>query len=55
MNELEVKEAEFERMFQLLRKYGVLRDNMLGGDWFVIYTEQGPMDITLNRLKGISK
>jgi hypothetical protein len=44
--------AERQRMLQLLKQLGVLRDSMLGDDWQVIYTEKGAMDITRDRLEG---
>ena len=41
---------ERERIIELLRNLKVIRDSMLGDNWKVIYTEQGAMDITLDRL-----
>ncbi len=28
----------------------VLRESMFGGDWYVIYTEDGPKDVSLAEL-----
>jgi hypothetical protein len=28
----------------------VLRESMFGGDWYVIYTEAGPIDVSLASL-----
>jgi len=47
--------AERERMYKLLKELGVLRDSMLGDDWKVIYSENGPLDIHLDRLDGTIK
>ena len=47
-----VKRQECERIIALLTKYGVIRHSILGDDWLVIYTEQGAMDITRDRLEG---
>jgi len=44
--------AERNRLMKLLKQYGVIRDSILGDDWQVIYTEQGAMDITKDRLEG---
>ena len=44
--------AERNRLIKLLTKYGVIRHSILGDDWLVIYTEQGAMDITRDRLEG---
>jgi superoxide dismutase len=43
---------EFNRLITQLKELGVLRHSMLGDGWLVIYSEQGPMDITLERLRG---
>lgn len=43
---------EQQRIMQLLKQLGVIRDSMLGDKWKVIYTEKGAMDITLDRLEG---
>jgi hypothetical protein len=43
---------ERARLIKLLKQYGVLRDSMLGPDWYVIATERGSMDITRDRLEG---
>lgn len=42
--------TEFDRLIKELIARRVLRKSMLGGGFFVIYTEDGPMDITLKRL-----
>ena len=44
-------EEERKRFIAYLTELGVIRDSMLGPNWRVIYTEQGAMDITLNRLE----
>jgi hypothetical protein len=44
--------VERQRLIKLLTKYGVMRASMLGDDWLVIYTENGAMDITRDRLEG---
>lgn len=44
--------AERARLMKLLKQYGVIRDSILGDNWQVIYTEQGAMDITRDRLEG---
>jgi hypothetical protein len=44
--------AEFKRLTDYLKSLGVLRNSMLGDEWLVIYSEQGPIDITIDRLKG---
>jgi len=44
--------VERHRLIKLLTKYGVMRASMLGDDWLVIYTENGAMDITRDRLEG---
>jgi hypothetical protein len=36
---------ERRRIFDLLFKLGVIRDNMVGHEWLVIYTQDGPLDI----------
>jgi len=41
---------EFDRLVKVLIARRVLRKSMLGGGFYVIYTEDGPMDITLKRL-----
>ena len=41
---------EFDRLIKELIARRVLRKSMLGGGFYVIYTEDGPMDITLKRL-----
>jgi hypothetical protein len=41
---------ERERMIALLMKLGVLRESMFGEAWYVIYTEDGPKDITMKSL-----
>jgi hypothetical protein len=41
---------EFDRMIKELMDRGVLRRSILGGEFYVIYAEHGPMDITLKRL-----
>ena len=46
--------AERSRLFKQLIELGVLRHSMLGDNWYVIYTEQGAMDITKDRLEGKS-
>jgi hypothetical protein len=47
--------AERQRLYKLLKELGVLRDSMLGDDWKVIYSENGPIDIHLDRLDGTIK
>jgi hypothetical protein len=42
--------SEFDRLIKELMNRRVLRKSILGGDFYVIYTEDGPMDITLKRL-----
>ena len=44
--------VERQRIIKLLTKYGLIRNSILGDDWLVIYTEQGAMDITRDRLEG---
>jgi hypothetical protein len=44
--------AETVRMLQLLNDLNVLRPSMFGGDWYVIYTEHGPIDISTDTLLG---
>ena len=44
--------VERARVYKLLKNLKVIRDSMLGDNWKVIYTEQGAMDITLDRLEG---
>jgi len=44
--------VERQRLIKLLTKYGVMRHSMLGDDWLVIYTENGAMDISRDRLEG---
>jgi hypothetical protein len=44
--------AERSRLVKQLFELGVLRHSMLGDNWYVIYTEQGPMDITKSILEG---
>jgi hypothetical protein len=44
---------ERERMIALLIKLGVLRESMFGDAWFVIYTEDGPKDITMKSLSKV--
>lgn len=41
---------EFDRLIKVLEARRVLRKSILGGEFYVIYTEDGPMDITLKRL-----
>lgn len=41
---------ERARIFDLLFKLGVIRDNMVGDKWLVIYTQDGPLDINRNFL-----
>ena len=41
---------EFDRLIKELMARRVLRKSMLGNGYYVIYTEDGPMDITLKRL-----
>jgi len=41
---------EFDRLIKELINRRVLRKSILGGGFYVIYTEDGPMDITLKRL-----
>ena len=41
---------EFDRVIKELINKRVLRKSILGGEFYVIYTEDGPMDITLKRL-----
>ena len=41
---------EFDRLMKELINRRVLRKSILGGEFYVIYTEDGPMDITLKRL-----
>lgn len=38
-------------LIQGLKRLKVVRDSMLGDDWLVIYTEDGPKDITVDRLE----
>jgi hypothetical protein len=45
-----VVSKEFDRLIKELIARRVLRKSMLGGGFYVIYTEDGPMDITLKRL-----
>ena len=47
-----IRKSERERIIKLLKDLKVIRDSMLGDNWKVIYTEQGAMDITLDRLEG---
>jgi hypothetical protein len=42
--------AERERIIAQLIKLRVLRESMLGDAWFVMYTEDGPTDITRKSL-----
>lgn len=42
--------VEHDRLIKELINRRVLRKSILGGDFYVIYTEDGPMDITLKRL-----
>lgn len=37
--------VERKRIFEILFKMGVIRDNMIGQEWLVIYTQDGPLDI----------
>jgi hypothetical protein len=41
---------EFDRLIKELMDRRVLRGSILGSPFYVIYTEDGPMDITLKRL-----
>ena len=41
---------EFDRLIKELMARRVLRKSILGGEFYVIYTEDGPTDITLKRL-----
>ena len=41
---------ERERLIAQLIKLKVLRESMFSDAWFVIYTEDGPKDITLKTL-----
>jgi hypothetical protein len=41
---------EFDRVIKELINRRVIRKSILGGGFYVIYTEDGPMDITLKRL-----
>ena len=41
---------EFDRLIKELINRRVLRKSILGGEFYVIYTEDGPIDITLKRL-----
>jgi hypothetical protein len=41
---------EFDRLIKELINRRVLRGSILGSPFYVIYTEDGPMDITLKRL-----
>ena len=41
---------EFDRLVKILIAKHVLRKSMLGGGFYVIYTVDGPMDITLKQL-----
>ena len=40
---------EFDRVIKVLMDKGVLRESMLPG-MYVIYTEQGPVDLNLKRI-----
>ena len=42
--------AEQERLIAALIKLSVIRESMLGDAWYVIYTEDGPKDITRKSL-----
>ena len=42
--------AEQERLIAQLIKLRVLRESMFGDAWYVIYTEDGPKDITRKSL-----
>jgi hypothetical protein len=42
--------AEQERLIDQLIKLKVLRESMFGDAWYVIYTEDGPKDITRKSL-----
>ena len=41
---------EFDRMIKILMAKRVLRKSMLGNGYYVIYTEDGPMDLNLARI-----
>lgn len=43
---------ERARTLKMLKDLGVIRDSMMGQDWYVIYTEDGAMDITRSRFEG---
>lgn len=43
---------ERARTLKMLKDLGVIRDSMLGPDWYVIYTEHGALDITRSRFEG---
>lgn len=40
------------RIFALLEQWGVIRTSMLGPEWRVIYTEQGPKDMHQDTWQG---
>lgn len=42
--------AEQDRLIDQLIKLRVLRESILGDAWYVIYTEDGPKDITRKSL-----
>lgn len=48
-------EDEQDRFIQLLIDFEVIRDSMLGIDWQVVYTENGPKDISWAELLGQTK
>jgi hypothetical protein len=41
---------EFDRMIKVLMSKRALRESMLGNGYYVIYTEDGPMDLNLARI-----
>jgi hypothetical protein len=46
---------ENERLIQMLREYGALRDHMFGNGWMVLYTERGAIDIPPNKFAACVK
>lgn len=42
-------------ILKTLIELGVIRESMFGDDWWVIYTENGPIDIKLKTLFGENK
>lgn len=44
-----------ERLLRLFRDYGVIRDSMIGPDWIVVYSEDGPLDFKLSKIKGFAE